>query len=364
MKLLFIGYMHGFGGAERMLIMLANAMAERGEDVYLASLASDARKYRISQSVAYRFIPDCGTTTLIRLKNRYLKLKSYIDEMNPDLIINFWLQPAYFCVFMGKDIAQKTIYAERGDPLDSEYDGILGIIRRFCFKRLHGFVFQSKKAQNCFDYEVIRRSCVIYNPVFIDEGIDCVLHMGDKRIVNVGRLHEQKNQALLIDAFAMLSDEARYYSLDIYGDGPLKTQLQDKIDALGLSNKVFLRGTYSDIHRHIANARMFVLSSNYEGMPNALLEAMAMGLPCISTDYTPGGVEEIISNGLNGFITPRGDAAALASAMRMLLKDEALSERIGKCAREIRTKFTPQNIYDKWEEFFYRMAVRNENKNA
>lgn len=361
MRLLFSGYMHGFGGAERMLITLANAMAERGHDVYLASLASDTRKYGISPRVVYQFIPDCGTTKLLRIKNRYLRLKGYIEAVKPDLIINFWLQPAYLCVFMGKDVAQKTIYAERGDPLDSEYDGILSIIRSFCFKKLRGFVFQSKNAQSCFDYEVIKRSCVIPNPVFIKEDIGRIHHIRDKRIVNIGRLHEQKNQALLIDAFAMLSDEAKDYSLDIYGDGPLKAQLQAKIDQLGLSNNVFLKGTSPDIHRQIANARLFVLSSNYEGMPNALLEAMALGLPCISTDYSPGGVGEIISNGVNGLITPRGDAAALASAMRTLLKDAALGEKIGKCAREVRIKFAPQNIYDEWENFFYRMAVRNEN---
>ena len=365
MKLLFIGYMQGFGGAERMLITLANAMAERNHDVYLVSLASNELNYGILNNVAYKFIPDYGTNKLSRIKNRYLKLKTYIEEINPELIISFWLQPAYFCAFMGKGIAQKTIYAERGDPFDSEYNGVVGIIRRFCFKRLRGFVFQSKNAQSCFGSDVRCRSCVIQNPVFLKENTNNYVPTArDRRIVNIGRLCEQKNHELLIDAFAMLSDEANAYSLEIYGDGPLKERLQDKINELGLSDRVFLKGTFSNIHRRIANARMFVLSSDYEGMPNALLEAMALGLPCISTNYSPGGVGEIIANGVNGLITPCGDAAALVSALKTLLMDEDLSERIGKCAREVRIKFAPQHIFDEWEQFFFNMAVKNENKRA
>ena len=352
MKLLFIGYMQGFGGAERMLITLANAMAERNHDVYLVSLASNELNYGILNNVVYKFIPDYGTNKLSRIKNRYLKLKTYIEEINPELIISFWLQPAYFCAFMGKGIAQKTIYAERGDPFDSEYNGVVGIIRRFCFKRLRGFVFQSKNAQSCFGSDVRCRSCVIHNPVFMKENTNNYVPTArDRRIVNIGRLCEQKNHELLIDAFAMLSDEANAYSLEIYGDGPLKERLQDKINELGLSDRVFLKGTFSNIHRRIANARMFVLSSDYEGMPNALLEAMAIGVPSISTDCPCGGPRMLIQTGKNGILVPVGGRDALAQAMSDMVQNPIKAQQLAQEASRVRELADAQKITEDWKKY-------------
>ena len=354
MRILFIGYLNTCGGAERMLIALANAMACREHDVYLISLVFNSPQYAISNKVVYKFFPDFGTNKLLRIVNRFFRLKNYIKEIEPDLIVNFGLTPACLCAFMGRKIARKTIYAERGDPHCAEYNGVLRLIRWLSFKKIGGFVFQSQKAQQYWNKDIIKRSCVIQNPVFLKNNDVWNPDTCNKCIVTIGRLHRQKNQAMLIDAFNMLPSDKREYILEIYGDGPLKDMLQEKIEALGLSSRVFLKGTFVDIHSRIASARMFVLSSDYEGMPNALLEAMALGIPCISTNYAPGSVKEIMVDGVNGIVVPRNNVDALSQAMNVLIDNKKLSYQIGMCAaQDVTTRLAPARIYDLWEQFFY-----------
>lgn len=356
MKLMLVGYVGGVGGAERVLINLANAMSDRGHDVYLVSIVANNPKYKISDRVKYKLVEERGSNRLTHLINRYLQLKSYIKELQPDLIMCNMRHPAFFCAFMGKDTAEKTIYAERCDPFASEYHGLLGVIRYISFKRLKGFVFQSEAARSCFGSDIKKRSCIIQNTVSVGDIVAVDSSMADRRIVSVGRLHEQKNQTLLIDAFSMLPDDKNDYTLEIYGEGPLRHTLQKKIDSMNLSDRVFLMGAFPNVHQRIASAKIFVLSSDFEGMPNALIEAMAMGLPCISTDYSPGSACEFIHDGENGLITPRGDAGALTAAMNKLLDDAELRRGIGKRAKEIKNKLAPDRIYDEWEQFFYTMV--------
>lgn len=360
MKLLFVGYLHGFGGAEKMLITLANAMAERGHEVSMISAAVNNPQFPISQKINYEFIPDKGKNKITILFNRYQTLRRYIKSTCPDLTIHFWLQSAYMCAFMGKNIASKTIYAERGDPSDKEYQGLLGIVRSISFGKIRAFVFQSNGARDYFDEKIRKRSIVIHNPVFITPNDYPKVEVRDKRIVSVGRLHEQKNQALLIDAAALLSKQFNEYIIEIYGDGELHGKLQKKINDLGLTERVLLKGAFKDVHTRIYNASLFVLTSDYEGMPNALLEAMVLGIPCISTDCKPGGARELIKDGVNGRIVPCGNADELSKAMMSLLSDADRAEEYSEKAQEVYLESNPKIIYKKWEDYFRKLAQNRE----
>ncbi len=352
MNLMFVGFFHGFGGAEKMLITLANEMANRGHEVELVSLMVNNPQYEISNKVKYIFLKDESKNSFLKIIKRYKKFKKIISQYSPDLIINFWLQPAYLCAFMGKKISSRTIYAERSDPYDKQYSGMLGMIRRIAFNRLRGFVFQSKGAQECFNQKVQSKSCVIHNPVFINPNDYPIPKIRDKKVVTVGRLHPQKNQALLIDAFGKISSNWNDYVLEIYGDGELKDVLQEKINVMGLSKKVLLMGTYKDIHERIRNASLFVLSSDYEGMPNVLLEAAAIGIPSVSTDCRPGGAREIINDNISGKIVPCGNADALANAMNNILGDLDKQYQYSTEGKKKVCEFMPKKIYDKWEHYF------------
>lgn len=351
MKIVFLSYLHGFGGAEKQNVMLANAMAERGHSVTLVSISADNNCYELDKRVKYIFLPDRKTNAL-RLFTRFQDIKQKLMALQPDVTVNFWFQSAYMTAMMSKGITGKVIYSERGDPGDKEYRGALGVIRKLILPRIDGFVFQSKGAQRYFDEKVQKRSIVIPNPVFVNtEGLTSIKERR-KAIVTVGRLHPQKNQKLLIDAFSMIADQIPDYSLEIYGDGELKEDLQKQIDNLGLSDKVFLKGTSKQIHKLIYDAALFALSSDYEGLPNTLLEAMALGIPSISTDCKPGGAREIIDDGVNGIITPIGDKDKLAAAMKEMLQQSEKTEAMASKALSKMKKFQPTVIYSKWEEYF------------
>lgn len=349
MRIVFLSYLHGFGGAEKQNVMLANAMAERGHDVTLISIFADNNCYELNHSVKYIFLPDRGAKAN-RIITRYQDIKRLLKELHPDVTINFWFQSAYMTAMMKKSITGKVIYSERGDPGDKEYSGALGVIRKLTLPRIDGFVFQSKGAQNYFNNKIQKRSIVIPNPVFVRAEAYPSVTNRRKAIVNVGRLHPQKNQKLLIDAFALVEEKIPEYTLEIYGDGELKEELQSYIDKMGLADRVFLKGTSKQIHQLIYDASLFVLSSDYEGLPNTLLEAMALGIPSISTDCKPGGAREIIDNGINGLVTPIGGKEQLADAIMRLLTDNQTAKQMSEKAKSKMRGFSPSEIYARWEE--------------
>jgi len=361
MRLLFVGYLHGYGGAEKQLIMLANEMAERCHDVALVSLSENNPCFQISSKVSYDYFLDRYKLRLLNIGSRFLYLKRKIKEIAPDLIIHFNLQSAYMCAFMGKKISLSTIYAERGDPYDKEYTGMLAIIRKFMCKKIGGFVFQTKGAQEFFPLYVREKSIVVSNPIFINPKEYNRVSAPDNRIVTVGRLHEQKNHRLLINAIAKLPLEYKQYRVEIYGAGELKEELQKQIDENNLTHQVFLMGACSNVIEKIKNAALFVLTSDYEGMPNALMEAMALGIPCISTDCRPGGARELIKSGEEGLIVPCNNAEKLKAALIQMLDNQFAAEKMGEKAKDKMKNFAPEIIYSRWEGFFELITQRGGN---
>lgn len=356
MKIVCVGYLHGSGGAERQIVMLSNAMAKRGHEVHLIVLVDFNSKYQICDNVIVHNLANKEKKGKLKILKRYLMLKRLMEKIQPDISVHYWLQSAYFCSIMPSKVTGKIIYSERGDPGDAEYNGLLGIIRSVAFKRIHGFVFQSEGARDYFDMNIKIRSVVIHNSIFIsDEQYVKPCKERRKKIVTVGRLHEQKNQRLLIDAFAKIADDFQEYSLEIFGTGELESVLLKHIKELHLEDRIFLRGNRTNILDYIYDASLFVLTSDYEGMPNALMEAMAIGVPCISTDCKPGGARTLINNGVNGFIVPVNDILALANSMENVLNNQELAESVAIEGMKIRNNHTQIKIFDQWESFFLKL---------
>lgn len=352
MKIVCVGYLHGAGGAERQIVMLANALAERGHEVHLIILAENKSKYSILKNVVVHDLTSAEKDNGNRIINRFKALKNEMSKIKPEVSIHYWLQSTYMCAMMKKSITGRVIYSERSDPGDAEYKGILSVIRSLAFRRVDGFVFQSEGARDFFKGRVIKRSIVIQNSVEVPEGkfLEPCKNRENK-IVNVGRLHPQKNQRLLINAFSRIANQFPEYTLEIYGDGELKEDLQEQINQLGLNNRIYLRGTTKNILEKVYTASLFVLTSDYEGMPNALMEAMAVGVPCISTDCKPGGARSLIKEGINGWIVPIHDVEALTEQMRESLDNLCNDEKIAQNAIKMRYLHSSDNTFDKWENF-------------
>ena len=251
-----------------------------------------------------------------------------------------------FLLHLKKFSKAKFIASERCNP--TSYSGIKRLLMQHYGKRADAWVFQTEEAAKW--YEGIAKKSVIIpnaiNPAFIRKP-----HEGEKEkcIVAAGRLSEQKNFKLLIDAFALISEEFSDFSLNIYGKGPLEEELREYARSKQLEARVKFMGYVDDMPEQLEKATAFVLSSDFEGMPNALMEAMALGLPCVSTDCPCGGPSYLINTDENGILVPVGDAEKMAVAMRKILADPELSNTLSNNARQISDRLAPQKIYKEWE---------------
>jgi hypothetical protein len=205
-------------------------------------------------------------------------------------------------------------------------------------------VFQTKYQQSCFPRYLAQKSYIIKNPIKVDV---TAVETDEMTIISAGRLSPQKNQMLMIEAVSMLHEEFPKLKLEIYGDGTLRDSLLSDIEQNNLNDCVFLGGNVGDIHERMAAARLFLMTSEFEGMPNALLEAMAIGLPCITTDYP--GAEEIIQNETNGLVVPRNDAKALADAIRKVLEDNVLEKKIRQNALFSSELYREEEVFKQWD---------------
>ena len=357
MKVATIAYLHGAGGAERQILMLSNYLVEKNHEVHLVILNEFNTRYAINDKVIQHDLSRSESGRL-RIIKRWKLLYNELKQIMPDVSVNFNFQSVYFEALMPQKVCGKIIYSERGDPYDKEYSGLLGILRTLSFKRTEGFVFQSEGARDYFDESVRKRSIVIHNPVSIPENKYKGNVIREKKIVSVGRLHPQKNQRLLIDAFSEVHKFYPEYRLEIFGDGKLHGELTSQIEQLGLQECATIYPSRKDIWDCIFNATIFVLTSDYEGMPNVLMEAMALGVPCISTDCRPGGARTLIEDGENGYIVPLRDVNALSSKIIYLLANKNIAERIASKGRNIVIGHTPDAIFEKWENFIYELSNR------
>ena len=170
--------------------------------------------------------------------------------------------------------------------------------------------------------------------------------------MSVGRMDANKNHGMQLRAFAALRHKYPDYELVIYGDGELRTSIEETAEELGIADRVSLPGVVPDVAAHIERASLFLLTSYSEGVSNALIEALALGLPVIATDVPSGGTEELMEDGVNGLVIPTGDLAALEGAMDRLLGDKDYADRLGREAAKIQERLSPERVNPLWKAYF------------
>ncbi|GAA6435123.1 hypothetical protein K140096H11_36170 [Bacteroides intestinalis] len=349
--ILFAGHLHGFGGAEKSMIKVANALSEKGFKVAIVTFDVNNQKFEINRNVRLYFIETFAAHGLIRVFERYRKAALLLSQINVKLVISFWFQLSIIFFFLSFCFRYKVYYSERGDPTDKEYSGLNGFIRTVCFPFMNGFIFQTKGAQLCFSKRIQLKSIVIPNPVYI--GYDDYSLPEERKdvIVSVGRLHEQKNFQLLINAFSKIATRYHSYMLHIYGEGPLKDSLIQLVNSLDLQDRVVFKGSVSNIYECIVDDSIFVLPSLFEGMPNALMEAMALGIPSISVDCPPGGPAELIKNGVNGFLIENNNQEELIQVLSYVIQHKDKADIVGRNAKQICYTHSIDSIMKQWELF-------------
>lgn len=347
------------GGAERVISNLANYFV-KDNDVSIVTTIKGEQYYELDKHINVYSLDKVTTNENFLLKNikRIRNLKKVIKEVKPDVIVSFLPEPSYRILLLklfNRNL--KIIVSVRNDPKIEYKSKINNMLMKLLYPKADGFVFQTSEAKDYFCRKIKNKSIVIPNPV--NEIFICEPFNGkrEKTIVTVGRLEKQKNHALLIDAFSKISNKYDDYKLIIYGEGSLRSELEQKIENLKIKDKVILAGQVDEINKVIYKAGMFVLSSDYEGMPNALLEAMALGLPCISTDCPCGGPREIIDNNINGILVPINDSIKLSKTIeKIILNDKKRINYSKEANKKVSLNFNPKVINNKWKDYIKRVG--------
>lgn len=355
MNILFVNTNIGYGGASKMMVWVASQMAEKGHDVTFFTYRSDEKLQILNPKIKHIHN---------QLEDKYSKHKHFVTCVkslhelivrgNYDVVIAF-LSPSILRVALASIGTNcKVLFSERADPAQkviSLKSKIIKWVNRISFNSADAFVFQTSMAASFFSKKVQEKGVVIPNPIRPLERTKERVFGGDKTIVCVARLDiKQKRQDLLIDAFIEISHKYPDYSLCLYGDGLNDDEVILRDQAKEYPNVKFM-GPTKDVAEVIQNATMFVLSSDFEGIPNALLESMSIGVPSVSTNCSPGGAAMLIRNKKNGLLVPRGDVKALATAMEYIITHPDESEKMAIQAMEVNELYAETKIADKWESF-------------
>lgn len=336
-------------GAERVTICLSDYLVRHGVECYIFTRNRAEHEYNVPQHVKRININSkgkfgCYLQDIIHL--RKVIQKSQIEEL---LIMD--LPACLYAIPACYKMDVKIVVSERNDPASFAGKKIVAKLSRYLMDNADGYVFQTKDALNFYKTKYLDCATVIPNPIIVNELPEPYVGRRKKEIVTAGRLNPQKNQKLLIDAFYEIHKMYPDYVLTIYGDGGLRDELEKYINILKLSEFVKLPGNVPNLLECIHQAGMFVLCSNFEGIPNVLIEALAIGLPSISTDCPCGGPRSLIDDYDNGLLFPVNDKEKLIDAIKFFIENPKEADRMGKEAVLIRKKLDSEVICKRWSDY-------------
>ncbi|MGG0413134.1 glycosyltransferase family 4 protein [Peribacillus simplex] len=351
-KICFVTAGLGFGGAERVISTLSNFLADNGVKVTILTVSNffEEPAFELRSSIKVCRLK-YGRVPILRNIQHIKKIRKAIIEINSDIVISFLSTINIYTLISLIGSKVPIIVSERNDPKMDPKVVWKRILRNLIYPLSSGYVFQTEEAKNYFSKEIREKGVVIPNPLMIRNMPRVWEKERRKEIVAVGRLEDQKNYPLLLKAFSKLSHQFSDYKLIIYGDGSKKEQLEMLCENLNISNKVLFAGIHKDVLNRINGAKLYVLSSNYEGMPNALMEAMAVGLPCISTDCPCGGPRYLIEHETNGLLVELNNVDQLTRAIETLLSNNNKSIKISKEAIKIRENLSIEQVTSMWEKY-------------
>lgn len=351
MKIAFVVPCLWFGGAERVISILANDLVKNHEIHIIITGEIPDIAYQIDGGVHISNIHEKSTLKTWR------NLRKKCRQNNIDVAIAFMTDIGTMTSLALAFTKVKVIVSERNDPSveDRQRSLVVKVLRKIARFFISGYVFQSEGAKSYYSKSCQRKSRIILNPLDCNNLPERNCLEIDNRIVTVGRLQPQKNHKMLIDAFSM-SKAKDTHTLHIYGEGFLRQELETQISELNLNGKVFLEGNSKTVHEDIKQAKLFAFTSDYEGLPNALIEAMAIGIPCVSTDCSPGGARMLIDDGENGVLISCGDTNRLAAIFDELLENENLLYQFSMNGQKIKEKVSVKMISDSWMDFICRIV--------
>lgn len=339
----------GRGGAERVLSILSTPFADEYNHVEILMWRDGPISYKFDDRVKIISIKQKSQSN--NILKQMLWLRQYVKNNRPDLILSFLAQFNMLTLTSLLFVNVKIVVAERIDPSKFKKGPFIRFVRDLLYLKAVGILTQTQSGKNYFNPILRKKTVVIYNPILLENnkigGWD--INNTDKVIITAARLVRQKNQKMLIDAFSLFHKIHPEYKLIIYGEGDERKKLENLIEAKKLNNIVLLPGNSTQIWHEMLKSRLFVLSSNYEGMSNSLIEAMCIGLPCISTKVS--GSIDLINHEDNGLLVDINNTKAFYEAMLKLIDDDKKSISISNNASKLFEKLNVTTISTQWIDY-------------
>ena len=349
------------GGAQRAAVLLAEGLAARKHQINLITLfGRELDFYQLSETIERTSLKIAGrSSNLVRAIqnnfNRLGRLRQAIDLSQPDIVVSFLDKTNVLTLLACFNSQYPIVVSEQNDPTHNNIGRLWSMLRRIAYRRAAKVVSCSRGVDKCWNWLAPKYREVIYNPLAITDKVatetELLAQLDPKRkvLVSMGRLTEQKNFSLLLSAFAEVAEQYSHWQLLILGEGEQRQQLEASIARSKLQDRVIMPGVVSNPFPILKKSHLFVLSSRYEGFGNVIIEAMACGLPVISTDC-PSGPSEIITSGENGILVPNQDRDSLIEAMTSLMSDSDRRKQLTASAQKSLNRFELDNILSQWQD--------------
>ena len=349
MKLTFVTSTLHAGGRERVMSLLANTFAQKGYEVEIVCINKHLVFYPIDEKVKVWFAED--EVKSLSILKKMMWLRKHINSEKPDVVIAFMLE--VYCVTLASliGVSVPVISSERIDP--HFFGRAKGLLRWLLLRRTTHLVVQTVRIKDFYSAKLQSRTTIIPNPV-TDKVFSLTPTLKQKRIIAVGRLAYQKNYPMMFRAFAKVHHDFPDWQLVVYGNGPQKDEIRGVIERLGMEGHIILAGKSDHVVEEMNKSSLFVMSSDYEGMSNALLEAVCVGLPVISTDVS--GARDLITEGVNGYIVPVGNERALTLALSSMLSSPEKMDEMGRQSKALAPRFREEQIVGQWEELIKKVV--------
>lgn len=344
-KITFLIAHLGGGGAERITTIIANQMAEEDADIKMIVFSKKYNEYKVSDKIELFYLPE-KKNKILDVLSKIFALRKLLKNQKPDYVCSLGFSYKY--LFSGGLMNKYNfVLSERNAP-QFQNVGMERFMVKYCLERAKSVVFQTEDAKKQFSASIQSKSTIIPNP--IKEDLPQPFSGERKKVISAfSRLNKQKNLPMMLKAFSIFLKEYPEFTLEIYGRGECEDEVQVLAKKLGIDKNVKLMGFSNNVHEMIKSSTMYVSTSDYEGISNSMLEAMAIGLPVVCTDCPVGGARMAIEDGVNGFLVPVGDAEATAEKMKHIASDINLQKTLSANATKVKERFSIKEITLAWE---------------
>lgn len=344
------------GGSGKQLAMTANGLLLKGHQVFVYTYCGKELSHKLNENVVYIPQNPLPRNKLTEYLFSIVNVRKQIKKIRPDVVISWRCNAAFFVNLASLGLKVKTIFSERNDP--NNVSSLFIKIASFVSEFSSGGVFQLENIRKYYK-KLYKKSIVIPNPIAIEscENDLQACNQREKKIVNVGRMYiPQKRQDVMLEAFKEFTKNHPDYTLHFLGDGRDLEYVKKMAQNLDLSEKVFFHGAVAAPIDVIRDAQMLVLTSDFEGIPNVVLEAFAVGLPVISTDCSPGGARFLLGDSEYGLLVPKGDVFGISLAMTRMADNKKEADFFAKKGRIRLQNFNPSKIIDMWDAYLKKIV--------